>query len=118
MTNTRITDPEVLEARFPIRLLEFGLRAGSGGAGRYAGGDGVRRRYRFLRAVTVSLLTERRTRAPFGLEGGDVGACGRNQLLRSGASEPESLPGRAEVSVSAGDELWIDTPGGGGFGSA
>jgi 5-oxoprolinase (ATP-hydrolysing) len=117
MTNTRITDPEVLEARFPVRLLEFGLRAGSGGAGQQAGGDGVRRRYRFLRAMTVSLLTERRARSPFGLEGGEAGARGCNRLLRAGETEPETLPSSAEISVGAGDELWIDTPGGGGFGS-
>ncbi len=116
MTNTRITDPEVLEARFPVRLLEFGLRAGSGGAGRFAGGDGIVRRYRFLRPVTVSLLTERRTRAPFGLEGGHPGAMGRNHILRDGATEPEALPGRAAVAFAAGDELSIETPGGGGFG--
>ena len=77
----------------------------------------MRRRYRFLRPVTVSLLTERRTRAPFGLQGGESGAAGCNRLLRSGAGEPETLPGRAEVGVRAGDELWIETPGGGGFGS-
>jgi 5-oxoprolinase (ATP-hydrolysing) len=117
MTNTRITDPEVLEARFPVRLLEFGLRRGSGGAGRHAGGEGICRRYRFLRRVTVSLLTERRKRSPFGLEGGGDGSPGRNRLLRCGTSQAETLPGSAEVHFSAGDELWIETPGGGGYGS-
>jgi len=117
MTNTRITDPEILESRFPVVLAAFGLRAGSGGAGRHRGGDGLRRRYRFLRPLVVSLLTERRTTQPFGLEGGEAGRAGRNILLRVGASSPEELPGRVEVRVEAGDELMIETPGGGGFGA-
>jgi 5-oxoprolinase (ATP-hydrolysing) len=118
MTNTRITDPEVLEARFPVRLLEFGLRVGSGGAGRHPGGEGIRRRYLFLRPVTVSLLTERRVRAPFGLEGGANGARGCNRMLRVGTKAYEELPSCAEVAFEAGDELSIETPGGGGFGPA
>jgi len=117
MTNTRITDPEILEARFPVRLLEFGIRDGSGGSGGHAGGDGIVRRYRFARPVVVSLLTERRIRAPFGLEGGGEGATGRNRVRRRGRSDYEELPGRVEVSLDAGDELAIETPGGGGFGS-
>ena len=116
MTNTRITDPEVLEVRFPVRLLEFGLRRGSGGAGEKRGGDGIRRRYRFLRPVLVSLLTERRRRAPFGLAGGKPGERGCNRILRHGEDVPGVLPGCAEVALVEGDELWIDTPGGGGFG--
>jgi 5-oxoprolinase (ATP-hydrolysing) len=118
MTNTRITDPEVLEARFPVRLIEFGLRSGSGGAGAHRGGEGIRRRYHFLAPVTVSLLTERRVLRPFGLEGGEPGAVGCNRVLRRGARASEALPGRAQVELEAGDELWIETPGGGGFGSA
>jgi 5-oxoprolinase (ATP-hydrolysing) len=117
MTNTRITDPEILESRYPVQLVEFGLRSGSGGAGRWKGGDGIRRRYRFLQDVVVTLLTERRERAPFGLEGGEPGAMGRNRVLRSGQSQAEALPGRVEVALGPGDELWIETPGGGGFGS-
>ena len=117
MTNTRITDPEILEARYPVRLLEFALRKGSGGAGAHRGGDGIVRRYAFLRPVLVSLLTERRTRAPFGLAGGADGARGRNRVLRRGATAPEDVPGRASVALEAGDELWIETPGGGGFGA-
>ncbi|MBJ17812.1 MAG: 5-oxoprolinase [bacterium] len=116
MTNTRITDPEILEARYPVRLLRFGLREGSGGAGFRAGGDGIVRRYRFLRPVTVSLLTERRKRAPFGLAGGGPGEPGQNRILRHATGELEEVPGRAELHLEAGDELWIDTPGGGGFG--
>lgn len=116
MTNTRITDPEILESRYPVQLLAFGIRAGSGGAGARRGGDGITRRYRFLRSVLVSLLTERRERAPFGLAGGEAGAKGCNRVCRRGESQPERLGGRAEVELNAGDELWIDTPGGGGFG--
>jgi len=117
MTNTRITDPEILEARFPVRLLEFGIRVGSGGTGAHRGGDGIIRRYEFLQPVVVSLMTERRVRAPFGLEGGGPGAKGLNRVRRHGERETERLPGRVEVALGAGDELWIETPGGGGFGS-
>jgi 5-oxoprolinase (ATP-hydrolysing) len=111
MTNTRITDPEVLEARFPVRVLRFGLRRGSGGAGQWAGGDGLVRELEFLRGgIEVSIVSERRARAPFGLQGGLAGARGRNLL---GGAE---LPGRARVAVQAGQRLRIETPGGGGFG--
>jgi len=117
MTNTRITDPELLEARFPVRLLEFGLRAGSGGAGRWSGGEGLVRRYLFLRPVIISLLSERRLRAPFGLAGGGSGAPGRNRIRRAAAFEPEELPGCTTLRLRAGDSLWIETPGGGGYGA-
>ncbi len=117
MTNTRITDPELLEARFPVRLLELGLRAGSGGAGRWPGGEGIVRRYLFLRPVTVSLLSERRVRAPFGLAGGASGARGRNRIWRAGAAEPEEAAGCVTLQLAAGDSLWIETPGGGGYGT-
>jgi 5-oxoprolinase (ATP-hydrolysing) len=116
MTNTRITDPEVLEARAPVRLLEFGLRAGSGGAGRHAGGEGIVRRFLFLKPMTATLLTERRGSRPFGLAGGEAGAPGRNRVRRRGDARPQELPGHAEVALEAGDELWIETPGGGGYG--
>ncbi|HKK53663.1 MAG TPA: hydantoinase B/oxoprolinase family protein, partial [Myxococcota bacterium] len=117
MTNTRITDPELLESRFPVRLLEFGLRAGSGGRGRHHGGEGVVRRYLFLRPVTVSLLCERRVRAPFGLEGGEPGAKGRNRVARGRSGEIQDLAGCQTLELAAGDVLWIETPGGGGFGA-
>jgi 5-oxoprolinase (ATP-hydrolysing) len=110
MTNTRITDPEVLEARFPVRLWRFGLRRGSGGAGTWAGGDGLVRELEFLRPMTVAILSERRLRAPFGLQGGAPGATGRNLL------DGELLPGRATLAVRAGQRLRIETPGGGGAG--
>lgn len=113
MTNTRITDPEVLEARFPVRVERFSLRRGTGGEGRQPGGEGLLRELCFLRGgVEVSLVTERRERAPFGLFGGRDGARGRNSL------DGEALPGRARVRVEAGQRLRIETPGGGGFGAA
>jgi 5-oxoprolinase (ATP-hydrolysing) len=117
MTNTRITDPEILELRYPVRLRRFSLRPGSGGAGRWRGGDGLVRSYEFLDRVTLSLLTERRLRAPFGLAGGEPGAVGINRVARvDGALE--TLGGRATAVLEAGDVLTIETPGGGGFGAA
>ncbi|MGL6135633.1 MAG: hydantoinase B/oxoprolinase family protein, partial [Prochlorococcaceae cyanobacterium] len=126
MTNSRLTDPEVLEARFPVRLEAFAIRRGSGGAGRWPGGDGVVRRLRFLAPMTVALLSGSRRVAPFGLAGGEPGLVGRNRLLRAvaagidGAAKPlqEVLPGAAQIEVVAGDVLVIETPGGGGFGAA
>jgi len=111
MTNTRITDPEWLESHFPVRLLEFSRRRHSGGEGRFSGGDGIRRHFEFLQPVTVSLLTERRVRRPFGLEGGHPGQPGRNLL------NGQDLPGRTTVPVAAGDRLLIESPGGGGYGT-
>jgi 5-oxoprolinase (ATP-hydrolysing) len=116
MTNTRITDAEVLEARHPVRLLRFALRRGSGGAGRWRGGDGLERHYEFRAPVTVSLLTERRTTSPWGLAGGEAGARGRNSVERSDG-RTEEVAGKAEISMEAGDRLLVETPGGGGFGS-
>jgi 5-oxoprolinase (ATP-hydrolysing) len=111
MTNTRITDPEVLEARFPVRLREFALRRGSGGAGRWRGGDGLVREIEFLEPMRVSILSERRVRAPFGLAGGAPGARGRN--LHGG----REVPGSCSFDVAAGDVVRIETPGGGGYGA-
>ena len=115
MTNTRITDVEVLEARHPVRLLEFSLRRGTGGAGRWRGGDGLIRRYEFLAPVTLSLLTERRATRPYGAAGGAPGASGRNALERPDGSF-EELPGRITLDLDAGDRLRVETPGGGGYG--
>ena len=115
MTNTRITDPEVMEARYPVRLERFAFRRGSGGAGRFRGGDGLVRCYRFLAPLTVSLLTQRRDNRPYGLHGGEPGAAGRNRVRRANGAE-EDLPGRATLRVEADDLLIIETPGGGGFG--
>jgi 5-oxoprolinase (ATP-hydrolysing) len=111
MTNTRITDAEVLERRFPVRLLEHSIRRGSGGAGRYPGGDGVRRTFEFLRPTQVSVLSQRRSLAPFGLNGGGPGSPGQNLL------NGRELTGACAFDAVAGDRLTILTPGGGGFGT-
>jgi 5-oxoprolinase (ATP-hydrolysing) len=117
MTNTRITDAEVLETRYPVRLLAFRVRSDSGGAGRHRGGDGLVRGYKFLAPVTVSLLSERRVVSPFGLAGGEPAARGENRVKRRGGAY-EEVPGRATFELASEDELWIATPGGGGFGRA
>ncbi len=110
MTNTRITDPEVLEARFPVRLVEFGLRPDSGGAGRQRGGDGIVREIEFLAPMRVSLLSERRARAPFGLAGGAAGKPGCNLV------NGRDVGGKGSFEVAAGDRVRVETPGGGGYG--
>jgi 5-oxoprolinase (ATP-hydrolysing) len=111
MTNTRITDPEVLERRFPVRLLEHAVRRGSGGAGNEPGGDGVKRTLEFQAPARVSILSEHRVGAPFGLQGGAPGARGQNLL------NGRELPGATSLDVVAGDRLTLLTPGGGGFGA-
>ena len=117
MTNSRLTDPEVLEARYPVLLREFRYRRGSGGAGRHHGGDGLVRRIEFRRPMTAAILSNHRRIAPFGLAGGGDGATGVNRLeLATGGSR--ELPACASVEVNAGDVLVIETPGGGGYGSA
>ncbi len=115
MTNSRITDPELLELRYPVRLERFARRRGSGGTGRYVGGDGVVRELRFLRALSVSVLGGRRRHEPFGLAGGASGASGRNFLWRADGSL-HIIPFRASLAVVPGDLLRVETPGGGGFG--
>ncbi|MEX0794355.1 MAG: hydantoinase B/oxoprolinase family protein [Pirellulaceae bacterium] len=116
MTNTRLTDPEVFELRFPARIREFRIRRGSGGAGEYCGGDGVQRVIEMLRPLQVSLLTQRRgPYSPYGLAGGQAGALGEN-LLRRASGEEIDLPGITSLSVQPGDQLVIRTPGGGGWG--
>jgi 5-oxoprolinase (ATP-hydrolysing) len=117
MTNSRLTDPEVLEQRFPVQLESFRVRQGSGGTGRWRGGEGVERRLRFLQPMTVSLLTGSRRVPPFGLAGGGPGALGRNSLERAG--QPALLlEGAAQLQVQEGDLLEICTPGGGGYGES
>lgn len=116
MTNSRLTDPEVLEWRFPILLEEFRIRKGSGGSGKYRGGDGVIRKLRFLETMSVSILSSHRTIAPFGLAGGQPGMCGSNSLQRSNATI-EKLPATASLTAHTDDILIIETPGGGGFGT-
>ena len=115
MTNTRITDPEVIEDRYPVRLREFSLRVGSGGAGQHHGGDGVVREIEFLDAVQVSLVTNRRSTAPFGLAEGEPGKSGRN-LLRRISGEVEDLGPFAQLRIEPGEMIRIETPGGGGYG--
>lgn len=115
MTNSRLTDPEVLEATFPVLLEEFSIRRGSGGEGRHRGGDGAIRRVRFLEAMEAGILSNRRRTAPFGLAGGSDGAAGVNRVERAGGSV-ESLGATAAVSVEPGDVFVIETPGGGGYG--
>jgi 5-oxoprolinase (ATP-hydrolysing) len=117
MTNTRLTDPEILERRAPVRLLEFSIRRGSGGAGRHRGGDGVVRKIEFLDELDVSILSQRRgPYPPYGLAGGQPGALGRNWLSRPDGSE-EELPNQVQFLAHEGDILTIETPGGGGWGT-
>jgi 5-oxoprolinase (ATP-hydrolysing) len=119
MTNTRITDPEVFEHRFPVRLRQFAIRTGSGGSGRHKGGDGVIREIEFLKPMTVSLLSQRRDAyRPFGLHDGSPGERGSNVWKSAANPSGEQLPGSAQLSVSAGDILNIATPGGGGWGKS
>jgi 5-oxoprolinase (ATP-hydrolysing) len=116
MTNTRLTDPEVLERRFPVRLLEFSIRRGSGGSGRHRGGDGVVRRIEFLKPLTVSIVSQRRgLYPPYGFHGGAPGALGKNSLTRS-TLVIEQLASSAQLIVQPGDVLTVETPGGGGWG--
>jgi 5-oxoprolinase (ATP-hydrolysing) len=117
MTNSRLTDPEILERRFPVRLETFQVRRGSGGAGARRGGDGAVRRIRFLAPMSAALLASRRTHAPQGLMGGGPGLPGSQRLIAAdGTATP--LSGCFSVEVQAGDAIEIETPGGGGFGSA
>ena len=111
MTNTLNTPIEVLEMNFPLRLLQYRLRDGSGGSGQHRGGDGLVREYEFLEPATVTLLTERRTHRPWGLDGGAAGAAGENR--KTGGV----LPAKTSFEINAGERLRISTPGGGGWGS-
>ena len=115
MTNSRLTDPEVLEWRFPVRLEEFSIRAGSGGAGHWRGGDGVIRRLRFLEPMSAAILSGHRRIPPYGLAGGKPGQVGRNAVERFDG-RIEELSGTAVVAMQAGDAVIIETPGGGGWG--
>jgi 5-oxoprolinase (ATP-hydrolysing) len=115
MTNTRMTDPEVLERRFPVRLERFAIRHGSGGAGHWPGGNGVERILRFLEPVTVTLLSSSRRHPPFGGDGGAAGKVGENAVIwPDGRLEP--LQGNDERDLPAGAAVRMLTPGGGGWG--
>jgi 5-oxoprolinase (ATP-hydrolysing) len=115
MTNTRLTDPEVLEFRYPVRLVDFRIRSGSGGSGLHKGGEGLTRTYQFLEPITLSLITSRRSSQPFGLAGGGPGAPGENWLELPDQS-PQQLPANCQISLPANALLSILTPGGGGYG--
>jgi 5-oxoprolinase (ATP-hydrolysing) len=117
MTNSRLTDPEVLEWRFPVRLESFAIRRGSGGDGKHQGGDGSRRRVCFLQAMTAVMLANHRRIAPFGVAGGMPGALGRNWVERTDGTR-EEFGATCQVEMRPGDVFVIETPGGGGFGSA
>ena len=115
MTNSRLTDPEILESRFPVLLESFAIRPGSGGAGQWHGGDGAVRRVRFLEPMQAGILANRRRTAPFGLSGGGDALPGINRVERN-SGQVEVLPATASVTVAAGDVMVIETPGGGGYG--
>ncbi len=117
MTNTRLTDPEILELRYPVVLEGFGIRPNSGGAGKHRGGDGITRRVRFLEDMTAAILSNRREIPPYGMAGGDPGKCGVNQVRRTDGSI-ETLKGADKTEMSPGDVFIIETPGGGGYGAA
>jgi 5-oxoprolinase (ATP-hydrolysing) len=117
MTNSRLTDPEVLEFRFPVRLESYAIRPGSGGAGRWKGGDGGVRRVRFLEAMTASILSNGRHHAAFGMAGGTPGMVGVNRVERA-SGEVEPVDHIGSVQMQPGDVFTIETPGGGGYGSA
>jgi 5-oxoprolinase (ATP-hydrolysing) len=117
MTNSRITDPEVLELRFPVRLESYSIRSGSGGSGRWKGGDGGVRRIRFLEPMTASILSNGRIHAAFGAAGGSPGLIGHNRVERADGRIEELAHADGAV-LQAGDVFVVETPGGGGFGSA
>jgi 5-oxoprolinase (ATP-hydrolysing) len=116
VTNSRLTDPEVLESRFPVLIDSFAIRRGSGGFGRHRGGDGAVRHIRFRESMTAAILSGRRIVPPFGVDGGQAGAVGRNSVVRADGSV-EHVPGTGIVNMQAGDVFVIETPGGGGFGT-
>ena len=117
MTNSRLTDPEVLEFRYPVRVDSYEIRAGSGGAGRWRGGDGGLRRIRFLEPMTAAILSNGRKHGAFGMAGGGAGGCGRNSIER-GDGRVEVLDAIGQAEMEAGDVFVISTPGGGGYGIA
>jgi len=116
MTNSRLTDPEVLEWRFPVLLESYVIRDGSGGRGKASGGNGGIRRVRFLEPMTASILANRRRIAPFGLEGGEPGEPGKTYVIRTDGSRLE-LGATGSADMQPGDVFVIETPGGGGFGT-
>ncbi len=118
MTNSRLTDPEVLEWRFPVRLESFRIRRGSGGAGKHRGGDGVERRLRFLKPMTAVMLANHRRVAPFGVAGGEAAAVGRNWIERAAGDTEHFDAAFSKRRWQRDDVIVIETPGGGGYGKA
>ncbi|MFY7804081.1 MAG: hydantoinase B/oxoprolinase family protein [Limnoraphis robusta] len=116
MTNSRLTDPEVLEWRFPVLLEEFSIRPNSGGKGQYKGGNGITRKIRFLEKMTASILSGHRVIPPFGLAGGEAGLVGKNSVIRNDETV-EILGSTATIEINEGDLFIIETPGGGGYGN-
>ncbi len=116
MTNSRLTDPEVLEARFPVMLCEFAIRPKSGGSGQFKGGNGVTRKIQFFEKMMVSILSSHRINPPAGIHGGMNGQIGQNKIV-SKDKETFNLKGIDQIIVQTGDTLWIETPGGGGYGA-
>lgn len=114
MTNSWNTPVEAFEHLYPLRIRSYRIRSGSGGRGKHRGGDGIVREYEFLTGADVTILSDRRTRGPYGLLGGYPGARGRNSLLRGNRTTP--IPGKSRFEVKPGDVLRIESPGGGGYG--
>lgn len=112
-----MTDPEVLETRFPVRVDEFSIRRGSGGAGLFKGGNGIVRKLRFLEPMTATVLSSHRDTAPHGASGGQAGSAGENSVIRADGSV-ELLKGNDVAQMKAGDVFVLKSPGGGGFGKA
>lgn len=121
MTNTRVSDLEILEKRYPILVRQFSIRHGSGGEGAHPGGDGSIRAFEARAAVTFSLSSERRTHRPYGMNGGGPGRSGRNLALlhlEGGKKRWANVGGKGIVKLKCGEQLWINTPGGGAWGAA
>jgi N-methylhydantoinase B/oxoprolinase/acetone carboxylase alpha subunit len=115
MTNSRLTDPEILEWRYPVILKEFSIKPGSGGRGQYNGGNGVVRKIEFREPMQASILSDRRRVRPFGMHGGEAGLSGRNYVIRRNG-DVEAISGTHSTVMEAGDTFVIETPGGGGWG--
>ena len=116
MSNTRNTPVEAIEHYLPVRIRQYRLRRGSGGEGAAPGGEGIVREYETLVDTSVTILSDRRRRPPYGAQGGGPGGLGRNTLVRDGVEQP--LPGKVQLQMQRGDRLRIETPGGGGYGAS